>query len=422
MLTKELGIARLVDGQILPDRLSRTKHSQYVAMAKQMCDAYRDGVGSMRKQLHGQIHKILEADPNCPIRRSGAFCKLLDDLSEFDAGKPKKTAQLRQRVFRQAAMLHPLVANVESILDHSEQAAKEKIAASENMTWPELERALFSDIIDHHRLVKFDYPQDTNELLARYNVAQTQVAMLDARQLIIDATGDWKGILRYAKLAHLMHRIEPIEGGYRITLDGPASVLRGTHRYGIQMAKFLPGLLACSDWTLRATVIPKGLAKHADSNWGRSQRWLLILDDRSGLQSTAVTPSKIDSGVEEQLVESWKLMQLLADGNPELAGWQLIREGELLVRGQRVFFPDFTIITPSQNRVLVEIVGFWTPEYRRHKSQVLEAFADAPLLLAIPQSLKSHWMKHTFSPNHRVIYYSQEVFPGEIIRAIEENS
>ncbi|MFM7928265.1 MAG: DUF790 family protein, partial [Pirellula sp.] len=184
MLTKELGIARLVDGQILPDRLSRTKHSQYIAMAKQMCDVYRDGLGSMRKQLHAEIHKILEADPNCPIRRSGAFCKLLDDLSEFDVGKPKKTAELRQRVFRQAALLHPLVANVESILDHSEQASKEKIAASENMTWPELERSLFADIIDHHRLVKFDYPQDTNELLARYNVAQTQVAMLCARQLV----------------------------------------------------------------------------------------------------------------------------------------------------------------------------------------------------------------------------------------------
>ena len=50
MLTKELGIARLVDGQILPDRLSRTKHSQYVAMAKQKGDAYRDGVGTKRKQ------------------------------------------------------------------------------------------------------------------------------------------------------------------------------------------------------------------------------------------------------------------------------------------------------------------------------------------------------------------------------------
>jgi predicted nuclease of restriction endonuclease-like RecB superfamily len=195
MLTKELGIARLVDGQILPDRLSRTKHAPYVQFAKQMCDVYRDGLGSMRKELHLEIHKILEADPDCPIRRAGAFCKLLDDLSEFDAGKPKKTAQL---------------ANVESILDHSEQAAKDKIASSENMTWPELKRALFADIIDHHRLDKFDSPQDTNDLLAKYNVAQTQVALLDARQLIIDATGDWKGILRYAKLAHLMHRIEPI--------------------------------------------------------------------------------------------------------------------------------------------------------------------------------------------------------------------
>ncbi|MFM7927290.1 MAG: DUF790 family protein, partial [Pirellula sp.] len=135
-----------------------------------------------------------------------------------------------------------------------------------------------------------------------------------------------------------------------------------------------------------------------------------------------VAPSKIDSGVEEQLIESWKIMQLLAEGNPELAGWQLIREGELLVRGQRVFFPDFTVITPTQERVLVEIVGFWTPEYRRHKSQVLEAFFDTPLVLAIPQSLKAQWTKHKFSPNHRVIYYAQEVFPGEIIRAIEENS
>jgi len=422
MLTKELGIAKLVDGQILPDRLSRTKHAQYVALAKQMCDVYRDGIGSMRKELHLEIHKILEADSHCPIRRAGAFCKLLDDLCEFDAGKPQKTAQLRQRVFRQAATLHPLVANVESILDHSEQAAKDKIAASENMTWPELQRSLFADIIDHHRLVKFEYPQDTKELLARYNVAQTQVAMLDARQLIIDATGDWKGILRYAKLAHLMHRIEPIVGGYRITLDGPASVLRGTNRYGIQMAKFLPGLLACSGWSLKATVIPKGLAKFADSNWGRSQRWLLTLDDRSGLQSSALAPAKIDSGVEEQLVESWNLMQLLVEGNPELAGWQLLREGELLVRGQRVFFPDFTVVTPAGVRILVEIVGFWTPEYRRHKSQVLEAFADTPLLLAIPQSLKAQWEKHTFSPSHRVLYYSQEVFPGEIIRAIEENS
>jgi predicted nuclease of restriction endonuclease-like RecB superfamily len=422
MLTKELAIAKYVDGQILPDRLSRTKHSQYVELAKQMCDVYQAGVGSMRKSLHSEIQRILESDPLCPIRRVGAFCKLLDDRSEYDAGKPKKTALLRQRVFRQAAQLHPLVSSVESVLDHLHTQVKDQIAAAENTTWFELERQLFSDIIEHHRLSQFAYPRDTNELLTQYNVAQTQAALFDARQIVVDATGDWKSILRYAKLAQLMHRIEPRSDGYRITLDGPASVLRSTHRYGFQMAKFLPGLLSCSGWSMSATVVPKGMSKYADTAWGRNRRWILELDDHSGLQSGVAEPLRIDSAVEEQFLENWNLMQLLAREDPELARWQLIREGDILVRGQRVFFPDFTVISPSGNSILLEIVGFWTPEYRRHKAEVLDAFSDTPLLLAIPQSLKAQWKKHRFSPNHRVVYYGQELLPGEILRAIEENS
>ena len=102
--------------------------------------------------------------------------------------------------------------------------------------------------------------------------------------------------------------------------------------------------------------------------------------------------------------------------------WQLIREGDILVRGQRVFFPDFTVISPSGFRVFLEIVGFWTPEYIRHKKEVLEVFAPTPLLLAIPQSLKKQWQSHRFSPNHKVIYYQQSISPGEIIQAIEENT
>jgi predicted nuclease of restriction endonuclease-like RecB superfamily len=422
MLTKELAIASYVDGQILPDRLNRNEHAQYIDLAKQMCEAYRQGVGTTRKNLHGQIQRILEADAACPIRRVGAFCKLLDDASNFDAGKPKQTAELRKRVFRQAAALHPLVNNLESILDHSQAEVKEQIAALEKMTWPQLEQQLFSDIIDHHRLVEFPYPSDTNELLARYNVAQTQAALLGARQMIIDATGDWKAILRYAKLANLMHRIESISGGYRITLDGPASVLRGTHRYGVQMAKLLPGLLSCTGWSLVASIVPKGFAKFTDTPWGRKQRWTLKLDDRCGLQSAVEPPELADSQLETNLIENWELMRVLHAREPGLESWQLLREGDILVRGQRVFFPDFTVVSPSGTRILLEIVGFWTPEYIRHKSEVLNTFADTPLLLAIPQTLKAQWKKHAFSKNHQVIYYRQEISPGEIIHAIEENS
>ena len=87
MLTKELAIAKFENGRVLPDRLSRTKHQEYVRFAASMCDVYRTGVGLTRKKLHSAIQRILEEDPNCPIRRVGAFCKLLDEWSVYDVGK-----------------------------------------------------------------------------------------------------------------------------------------------------------------------------------------------------------------------------------------------------------------------------------------------------------------------------------------------
>jgi len=460
MLTKELAIVSFENGQAHPDRLVRSKHQAYVGLASRMCDVYRDGIGKMRKSLHYEIHKILEDDPQCPVRRIGAFCKLLDEWSEYDAGKPKQTAALRKRVFRQAAQYHPLVSRIESILDHDEQTVKDKIAASEHLTWLELEEKLFADIIEHQKLTRFNAPKNPVELLARYNVAQTQVALMDATQVIIDAREDWKAILRFAKLANLMHRIEPRTQGYRIMLDGPASVLRSTHRYGVQMAKFLPGLLACKGWKLTAQLNPKRLASSPSHQWAKKRAWKLTLDDAAGLQSDAIAPNLTDSQLETDLMEEWQVMLAIESGSPVATTpsaplsletshsgsgesdravplmqadennrienptrqWQLEREGDILVRGQRVFFPDFTVISPSGFRVFLEIVGFWTPEYIRHKKEVLEVFALTPLLLAIPQSLKKQWQSHRFSPNHKVIYYQQSISPGEIIQAIEENN
>jgi predicted nuclease of restriction endonuclease-like RecB superfamily len=39
--------------------------------------------------------------------------------------------------------------------------------------------------------------------------------------------------------------------------------------------------------------------------------------------------------------------------------------------------------------VLVEIVGFWTPEYLRAKLQTLAAFRDRRILLAVAARVKS---------------------------------
>jgi len=47
-----------------------------------------------------------------------------------------------------------------------------------------------------------------------------------------------------------------------------------------------------------------------------------------------------------------------------------------------VFVPDFVFRHDDGRQVLLEIVGFWTPEYLDAKVQSLRAFADQHILLA----------------------------------------
>ena len=364
MLTRELAIARFENGLVLPDRLTRIKDQAYVEYAQQLCEVYRNGIGWTRKSLHQAVQRVLEQDPECPVRRIGAFCKLLDEWSQFDRGNPRKTAELRRAVFRRAASFHPLVEVAESILEHAEKATKGTIASELGTEWLQLKEDLFADLIENHRLKKFDEHGSPLELLARYNVAQTQVALLDSVRMVIDATAEWKTILRYAKLAGLMHRILKTETGYRFDLQGPASVLRRTHRYGV------------------------------------------------GLVSPVQPPEEFDSNVESQFASDW--------GDESRGGWRLVREGTILHVGQRAFFPDFLLERSDGESIPLEILGFWTPEYLRSKVETLRLFPQHPILLAIPKSTRVDLEGIAWSPNHRWIEYANKLEIGPVLALLEE--
>lgn len=404
MLTRELAIVHRENSRVHPDRLTSTTHAIYPELARRMIAIYESGIRKTRQQLHRSVVQILEEDRDCPVRRMGAFCKLLDEYGHFDRGKPKQAAELRQRVFQFAAAFHPLVESQESILDHLETDVKTRVAQEMGVTWPELQQRLYDDLIEHHRLHSFHGPQDPIDLLSRYNVAQTQAALLDATSIRIEAASDWKMILRYAKLAGLMHTISETKNGYRIELDGPSSILRQTHRYGASMAKFLPGLLSCKGWEMTACM---------RSRSGRNSSGpILELSDRSGLRSPVANPSRVDSELERVWMEGW--------GQGAHRGWSLVREGEILVRGQRVFIPDFLIIHERGARVLLEIAGFWTPEYIQHKSESLQLFADIPILVAIPKGTSSPWKQVDWSPIHRKILFGKRLKPEEVLSVLQE--
>lgn len=372
MLTKELAIAEydFEAGRILPDRLTRRTHWHYLRYADRMLHIYRAGEGRTRRDLHQAVREVFSREADCPTRRIDAFCKLLDDASSYEKDRRGKAADLRRRVFRLAAAKHPLVSQPDGLFESDEQQVKSEIARQLGRSWDEIDRELFADIIDFHRLKRFDGYADAPALLARYNVAQVQAALYGAESMTVWARTDFKTILRYAKLARLMHAITRTgDGQYRLRFDGPASALRGTRRYGVAMARFLPALIACRDWRMHAVISGRG-------GW----KLRLELTSEDGLASHLPSPEEFDSSVEESFAEKW--------GQERREGWLLDREGEILHHNQKVFVPDFVFRHENGCTILMEIIGFWTPEYLKAKVETLRLFENVRILLAASESLR----------------------------------
>lgn len=392
MLTREHAIAAYEQGRVVPDRLDRRRHASYRAYAERMLSVYRQGIGRTRRELHAAVGEVFVREQDCPFRRIEAFCKLLDDASEYDGDRRSEAAELRRQVFRLAARCHPLVTQADRLFTQDERQVKAEIAAALGMSWNQVDARLFADISECHRLKEFVGYADAAALLARYNVAQTQVALFDAVEMTVCARDDFKTILRYAKLARLLHTIRlDSANGYVFRFDGPASLLRTTHRYGAALARFLPALIACRGWRMHALVRRRG----------RSGAHRLELSPADGLTSHLPPPEEFDSSLEQTFAERW------GDGPRE--GWMLVREGEILHREQRVFVPDFLLRHADGRRVLLEIVGFWTPEYLQAKLKTLRLFRDQQIVIALAAMPRQAAFESEFAAAGQVIRFKSSL-------------
>jgi uncharacterized protein len=418
VLTAAQSIVRYDRGVAIPDRLTRVAHRQYLAYAERMLAVYASGVGRSRRELHQSVGAILAGEPDCDARRVAALCKLLDDAGEFDADRRGEAAALRLRVFSAAAPHHPLVREPEQVFERGEREVKGRIAAELGRPWDEIDAALYADVLDRQRLRRFAGYTSPSALLSRYNVAQVQACLYRAERMVVAARSDFRAILRHVKLARLLHDIRRLgdakcgdgDGGdarsrYSIELTGPASVLRETRRYGVAFARFAAGLLACRDWEMEAIVRgPYG------------KRAKLALSSRDGLSSHLPPPAEFDSGVEAAFARDFGEVR---------DGWRLVREGVILDDGQAVFVPDFVFrrdgtadgragASPG-DEVLLEIAGFWTPEYWRRKRETLRRFRRRHMLVAVPK--RSLGRGADIPPDW--IVYGTKLSPAVVIEALK---
>ena len=244
---------------------------------------------------------------------------------------------------------------------------------------------LYADYPEFHRLEAFPRDYTAEALRADYDLAQAQALLYSATRVTVEAGGDFKHILRYARLARLLHQVErmrpaptaqrrharrrrslapasstdqdrahpPLDSptgddGYRFVLDGPNSVLRRTRAYGVDFARFLAALVRLGDWRLHAEIeLRKG--------W---RPLLFALSSEDGLGAGPGAPPEFDSALEAAIARKF---------GRERAGWRLVREGAVLEAGGSLLVPDFVFRHEDGTEVALEIVGYWTPEYLADK-------------------------------------------------------
>ena len=106
----------------------------------------------------------------------------------------------------------------------------------------------------------------------------------------------------------------------------------------------------------------------------------------------------------------------------ERDGWQLLRETTPVMAGDELFLPDFTLRHADGREALVEIVGFWTPDYLEAKVRKIRAAALEHLVLVVYRGLAVGGALDattTSAGDDRVVWFSSKPKAVEVVRAAE---
>jgi len=405
MLPTDLLIHRFSGEEIVPKRLPINQ--EYLAMATDLITLFQDAQGNARRDLNRQLQDLEGEDINYRIKRGLAHLLNSDSFSRFETISPLDPPMLRQRVFSLSAQAVPgpqvTQTTLQTIAETLTQELEHEIIPAQIQT------GLYADLSENHILTSFEAPTP-EALLNRYNLSQVQGVFYRASHVTLNAhrndPGEYKLLFRYLKLFSLMTYIEgDADHGFTLTIDGPTSLFKPNTHYGLKLAMMLPALLHVTKWNLTATL------QLRDSYSGKARSGRFNLDSNCGLVTHYPPGKTYDSMLEASFVERW------AKAKTE---WQLEREVDLIPIPGSVMIPDFRLVHHDGRTVLLEIVGYWRPEYLKKKfSQVRQAGRD-DLILAVSErlNLEKAGVKLTDAPA-KIIWFKDQLMPKAVIEVLD---
>jgi predicted nuclease of restriction endonuclease-like RecB superfamily len=397
MLTGKQVRVRFARNKLVPQYLDG--HSDHwLGVAEQLLLVFRDSPGRTRGELTEALADLVGDGPTQLVHQG--FAKLLEDRCEFEVASDIAPEQIREHVFKASAEYRAEAIKAGKPFDRT--AVLEQVATEMAITPEQVDVGLFADLKDEQKVIKFD---DTTAewLVRRYNVALAQAVLLRCTEMEVKVWGEtparFRQLFRAVKFHRLICTIRNDGGnGYSLRLDGPLSLFSSTQKYGLQLALFLPALLHCRAFDLKATV-----------RWGADRKEKqFTLSGTDGLQShlpdfgmyvpreVTMFEDNFKNGVSDWLISS-DPMPMPVDG--------------------MTWVPDFKLThTPTGKEVFVEMIGFWRKVNLADHYKRLKRGLPGQFVLAVGEANRAD-EEDEFALGEGVYRYKRTPIAAEVAKA-----
>ena len=405
MLPTDLLVHRYQGEAIVPKRLA--VNAENIAIAAEAITCFAQTCNHTRGELRQRLQELEGDGTDYRIKR-GLTHLLSSGFCTFEIISPLDPPNLRQRAFMLAAQtLHSPAATIKTLERLAVNLSQE---LERDVSAVQIGEGLYADRPDNQILTTFEAPTP-EALLHRYNLSQVQGIFYKATHIVINAhrndPGEYKLLFRYLKLFCLMAYIEgDADQGFTLKIDGPASVFSASTRYGLALAKLLPALLHVTRWSLSATLSSK------DTYTQKTRTSQFSLDSDCGLVSHYPPGKPYDSMLEASFAKRWQKTK---------TDWKLEREIDLIPIPGSVMIPDFRLVHPDGRTLLLEIVGYWRPEYLRKKFSQVQKADRTDLILAISERLNLDKAGVDFRDTPaRLVWFKDKLSPKSVLQVLED--
>jgi hypothetical protein len=379
MLTSDLLVVKTSKGTIEP--VYALLDLDNLEIATSIIDVFQDHVG----KTYGELAEELEGIEEINFRLIRGLAQLLERRCLIEADSVIDPLAARKAIFEESKGF---------VTDEMERRQViGGVAAKLSIEPDDLETALWADH-EGNLVVKEFQAIAPEDLLRQYNISLAQTLLFRATSMEIEIEDNFQQVFRRIKQLGLIYTIS--DG--RISLEGPTSLFKLTERYGSAFAKLLPTIMESSRWSLIASVSRKTFKGK------RIYEFSLDHTKRSILAPESETSDiGFDSVIEKEFFQL------------SFNDWKVRREPAVLEAGEYAFIPDFSL-ERNGIRVYVEIVGFWTPDYLKHKIQKFNQLKEKEsMILLVNRNLACTGSE--FKSNN-LLFYDRKIPHLEIIKIL----